>query len=123
MTTSEVLGTAALVAGLLMAISPALQIRRMLHTRSSRAYSLAYPALLSAGFVLWLAYGISIWNPPMMISNVVQNLFGTSDDRPLGSAIGIVMLVVVIVVLEATGRAERSFSSLDSGARSGKAVV
>jgi spermidine/putrescine transport system permease protein len=43
----------------------------------------------------------------LMISNVVQNLFGTSDDRPLGSAIGIVMLVVVILILEATGRAER----------------
>jgi MtN3 and saliva related transmembrane protein len=75
MTASDVLGTAALVAGLLMAISPALQIRRMLQTRSSRDYSLGYPALLSVGFVLWLAYGISIWNPPMMISNVASLSF------------------------------------------------
>jgi MtN3 and saliva related transmembrane protein len=75
MTASDVLGTAALIAGLLMAVSPALQIRRMLQTRSSRDYSLGYPALLSAGFVLWLAYGISIWNPPMMISNVASLSF------------------------------------------------
>jgi len=51
----------------------------------------------------------------LMISNVVQNLFGTSNDRPLGSVVGIVMLIVVVVLLEMTSRAERSFSSLDSG--------
>lgn len=77
MTMSDVLGTAALVAGLLMAIAPALQIRRMLKTRSSRDYSLGYPALLSAGFVLWLAYGLSIWNPPMIISNIASLTFMT----------------------------------------------
>jgi uncharacterized protein with PQ loop repeat len=70
--TAEMLGTAALIAGLLMAVSPTLQIRRMLQTRSSRDYSLGYPALLSAGFVLWLAYGVAIWNPPMMISNTAS---------------------------------------------------
>jgi spermidine/putrescine transport system permease protein len=43
----------------------------------------------------------------LMISNVVQNLFGTSDDRPLGSAIGVVMLAIVLFLLEMTGRAER----------------
>lgn len=51
----------------------------------------------------------------LMISNVVQNLFGTSNDRPLGSVVGIVMLVVVIVLLEVTARAEKSFASLESG--------
>ena len=50
-----------------------------------------------------------------MISNVVQNLFGTSNDRPLGSVVGIVMLVVVVAFLEFTSRAERSFASLESG--------
>ena len=75
MTVPDMLGVAALIAGLLMAVAPALQIRRMLHTRSSRDFSLGYPALLSAGFVLWLAYGISIWNPPMMISNVASLTF------------------------------------------------
>jgi len=50
----------------------------------------------------------------MMISNVVQNLFGTSDDRPLGSAIGIVMLAVVLFILEMTSRAEKALSSFES---------
>jgi spermidine/putrescine transport system permease protein len=50
----------------------------------------------------------------LLIANVVQNLFGTSNDRPLGSAVGIVMLVVVLALLELTGRAERRFSSLES---------
>jgi spermidine/putrescine transport system permease protein len=53
----------------------------------------------------------------LMISNVVQNLFGTSDDRPLGSAIGIVMLLIVIFILEATARAERIWGGVDTGAR------
>lgn len=72
MTTTEILGTLALVAGLLMAVSPALQVRRMLHTRSSRDFSLGYPVLLCVGFVLWLAYGTALANPPMMISNTVS---------------------------------------------------
>jgi len=47
----------------------------MLQTRSSRDYSLGYPTLLCVGFVLWLAYGIAIWNPPMMISNTASMTF------------------------------------------------
>lgn len=53
----------------------------------------------------------------LMISNVVQNLFGTSDDRPLGSAIGIVMLLIVLFILEATARVERIWGGVDSGGR------
>ncbi len=51
----------------------------------------------------------------MMISNIVQNLFGTSNDRPLGSVVGMVMLAIVLLVLEATARAEKNFASLESG--------
>lgn len=72
---ADVLGTAALLAGLLMAVSPALQVRRMLRTRSSRDFSLGYAALLCAGFVLWLAYGAAIWNLPMLISNSASLAF------------------------------------------------
>lgn len=72
---SDALGTAALVAGLAMAFAPALQMRRMFQTRSSRDFSIGYPALLSVGFVLWGAYGISIWNLPMMISNTASLTF------------------------------------------------
>jgi MtN3 and saliva related transmembrane protein len=72
MTVSDVLGTAALVAGLVMAVAPVLQVRRMLETRSSRDFSLGYPTLLCVGFVLWMAYGISLWNLPMMLSNTAS---------------------------------------------------
>lgn len=51
----------------------------------------------------------------LMIASIVQNLFGTSNDRPLGSVVGIIMLIVVVLVLEMTSRAEKSFASLDSG--------
>ena len=75
MTTTDVLGVAALIAGLLMAVSPGLQVRRMLRTRSSRDYSIGYPSLLSVGFVLWLAYGVALGNLPMMLSNTASLAF------------------------------------------------
>ena len=75
MTTTDALGTAALIAGILMALSPTLQVRRMLQTRSSRDYSLGYPALLCAGFLFWLAYGLSLVNWPMILSNIASLAF------------------------------------------------
>lgn len=75
MTATDALGTAALFAGLLMAVAPALQVRRMMHTRSSRDFSLGYPLLLCAGFVLWMAYGVALGNLPMMLSNVASLTF------------------------------------------------
>lgn len=75
---------------------------------------LALPGIIAGAtfaFVLTLGDFLAVFllgGPnTLMISNVVQNLFGTSDDRPLGSAIGIVMLAVVIFILEMTARAER----------------
>jgi MtN3 and saliva related transmembrane protein len=75
MNVADALGTAALAAGLVMAVAPTLQVRRMLHTRSSRDFSLGYPTLLCVGFVLWMAYGIALWNPPMMLSNTASLSF------------------------------------------------
>ena len=57
-----VLGVAAAIWGVVMAVSPALQIRKMLQHRSSREVSVAYFCVLLVGFVLWIAYGISIEN-------------------------------------------------------------
>src|SRR5262249_34812563 len=75
---------------------------------------LALPGIIAGAtfaFVLTLGdfLGVLLLGGPetLMISNVVQNLFGTSDDRPLGSAIGILMLIIVLVILEVTARAER----------------
>jgi MtN3 and saliva related transmembrane protein len=74
-TTTDTLGTAALIAGILMALSPTLQVRRMLQTHSSRDYSLGYPALLCVGFLFWLAYGLSLVNWPMILSNLASLAF------------------------------------------------
>lgn len=62
MTTSDLLAVGATVAGLAMALSPVLQIRRMRRTRSSNDVSLLYLGMLDLGFVLWIAYGASIAN-------------------------------------------------------------
>lgn len=62
MSTSDLLAAGATIAGLAMALSPLLQIRRMRRTRSSHDVSLLYLGLLDLGFVLWIAYGVSIAN-------------------------------------------------------------
>jgi MtN3 and saliva related transmembrane protein len=55
--------------GVLMALSPILQIRTMVRQRSSAGLSLAYFSVLTVGFVLWLAYGIDKRDPVLIISN------------------------------------------------------
>lgn len=65
------LGVAAAAWGVLMAISPALQIRKMLHHQSSREVSIAYFWVLLVGFVLWIAYGIAIENWFLIVPNAV----------------------------------------------------
>jgi MtN3 and saliva related transmembrane protein len=76
-TTPEILAVAATLAGVLMAAAPFLQIRRMLHTRSSRDVSLLYLSLLEGGFLLWLAYGWSIGNAALILSNIASISFMT----------------------------------------------
>jgi MtN3 and saliva related transmembrane protein len=48
---------AATVWGLVMAVAPVLQIRRMLVRRSSEDLSLGYFGVLLPGFALWVGYG------------------------------------------------------------------
>jgi uncharacterized protein with PQ loop repeat len=66
-----VLALAASSWGVLMALSPALQIRKMLHHRSSREVSIAYFWVLLVGFALWIAYGLKIGNYFLIVPNVV----------------------------------------------------
>jgi MtN3 and saliva related transmembrane protein len=73
---SDVLAVAATAGGLMMAASPTLQIRRMLTTRSSADFSVGYMSVLVCGFALWLAYGLSIGNPALVISNTAALTFG-----------------------------------------------
>lgn len=66
-----VLATSAATVGVLMAISPALQIRKMVRHGSSREVSIAYFWVLLVGFVLWVAYGLTIENYFLVVPNVV----------------------------------------------------
>jgi uncharacterized protein with PQ loop repeat len=65
---------AAAVWGVLMGVSPVLQIRRMLRQRSSRDVSIGYFAVLLVGFVLWLSYGIAARNLALIVPNGVALL-------------------------------------------------
>jgi len=53
------LAVAAAAWGVLMGLSPMLQIRQMLRRRSSRDVSISYFGVLMIGFVLWISYGIA----------------------------------------------------------------
>jgi uncharacterized protein with PQ loop repeat len=52
-----VLGVLAAGWGLLMAVSPVLQIRQMWRRQSSQDVSIGFFAVLVPGFALWIAYG------------------------------------------------------------------
>jgi uncharacterized protein with PQ loop repeat len=62
--------------GVLMGISPVLQIRRMLRERSSREVSLGYYVILLAGFMLWISYGIAARNLVLVVPNTIALLVG-----------------------------------------------
>ncbi len=68
---ATVLGIGAASWGIAMALSPALQIRRILARRSSEDVSIGYFLVLFVGFALWLAYGISIGNLVLIVPNAV----------------------------------------------------
>jgi uncharacterized protein with PQ loop repeat len=73
-----VLGVSAAIWGLVMAVSPMLQIRRMLARRSSADVSIGYYGLLLPGFALWVAYGLSRSDYALVIPNIVAFLIGTT---------------------------------------------
>lgn len=73
---TDTLGWIAASYGVLMAVSPALQIRRMLERRSSADVSLSYLLVLELGFGLWTAYGVSLPNAAIIVPNVVALTVG-----------------------------------------------
>jgi uncharacterized protein with PQ loop repeat len=73
--TSDILAVLATIAGLAMALSPALQIRRMRRTRSSNDVSLLYLGMLTLGFLVWIAYGFSIPNWVLVGTNSASLTF------------------------------------------------
>ena len=74
----EPLAVTAAAWGVLMALSPALQIRRMFATGSSADLSLGYLLVLLIGFGLWIAYGISLRNLALIVPNAVALLTGVA---------------------------------------------
>ncbi len=77
-------------------------------------FPLVLPGVISGGtLALVLTLGdflaASLLGGPntLFISNIVQNLFGTSNDKPLGSAVGVVLLVLVFLLLEFSSRYEK----------------
>lgn len=58
--------------GVVMALSPLLQIRSMRLHRSSQAVSIGYLSVLLTGFLLWLAYGASIRNLALVVANSIS---------------------------------------------------
>jgi MtN3 and saliva related transmembrane protein len=76
--TTTVLAVAAATWGVLMAVSPVLQIRSMRAHRSSTQISIGYLQVLFVGFLLWLSYGIAIRNPAMIVANAAAVVFGAA---------------------------------------------
>jgi MtN3 and saliva related transmembrane protein len=72
----EMLGIAAAGWGGLMALSPLLQIRRIVVRRSSADVSLAYLAVLQIGFALWVAYGVALGNSVIVVPNFMALVIG-----------------------------------------------
>lgn len=65
------LAVAAATWGVAMALSPLLQVRKILAQGSSASVSVAYQQVLLVGFVLWLAYGIALQNVALIIPNTI----------------------------------------------------
>jgi uncharacterized protein with PQ loop repeat len=70
-TTETFIAFAASSYGVVMAVSPMLQIRAILLTRDSSSVSAGYQRVLLVGFLLWLAYGIASDNWAIIIPNIV----------------------------------------------------
>lgn len=73
---ASVLGIAAAVWGVVMALAPVLQIRRMIVRRSSADVSLGYFGVLLPGFALWVGYGLARSDWPLVIPNVIAFTVG-----------------------------------------------
>ncbi|HEU5324719.1 MAG TPA: SemiSWEET family transporter [Candidatus Limnocylindria bacterium] len=75
---SDAIGAAAATWGVLMALSPVLQMRRMLERRSSADVSIAYLSVLQIGFALWIGYGLTLANAALIVPNAVAFLIGVA---------------------------------------------
>jgi MtN3 and saliva related transmembrane protein len=70
------LGFVAAAWGVIMALSPVMQIRRMIRLGSSRDVSIGYLLVIVVGFAFWIAYGIAIRNPALVVPNTLALIVG-----------------------------------------------
>jgi len=68
---SQILGTAATAYGVLGALSVLLQSRRMLARRDSCEISVGFFASYAGGYMIWLLYGLSVGNVPLIVVDAV----------------------------------------------------
>jgi MtN3 and saliva related transmembrane protein len=68
------LGIIAASWAVVMALSPLLQIREILRRGSSEGVSIGYFAILLIGFGLWICYGITTRDVPLVVPNCVAAL-------------------------------------------------
>jgi uncharacterized protein with PQ loop repeat len=73
---ATVLGIVTAAWALVMALAPALQIRRILARRSSGDVSVGYLCILVVGFALWVGYGAAIGNLVLVLPNGVALVTG-----------------------------------------------
>lgn len=57
--------------GIVMAIAPVMQIRRMIVARSSADVSLGYWVVKPIGFSIWAVYGLQLRNLAIVLPNVI----------------------------------------------------
>jgi uncharacterized protein with PQ loop repeat len=62
--------------GVIMALSPVMQVRRMMRLESSRDVSIGYLLVIVVGFAFWIAYGIAIRNPALVVPNTLALIVG-----------------------------------------------
>lgn len=74
MSFDSIIAIVAPIWGIAMALSPILQIRRMLKLKSSEDVSVGYFLVLVVGFIIWGAYGWSIDNKVILIPNIVATI-------------------------------------------------
>ena len=73
---ASILGIAAATWGVVMAVAPLLQVRRMVIRGSSDDLSLGYFAILLPGFALWAGYGWVGADWPLVVPNAVALAVG-----------------------------------------------
>ena len=75
---ASILGITAAAWGVVMALAPILQIRRIVLRRSAEDLSLGYFGVLLPGFALWVSYGLARGDWPLVIPNVIAFMVGAA---------------------------------------------